>query len=135
MKKIITVFTLSFLLSSCFEEKADPEFMNETVWSSYTSGTAVSDGGIKYSYMETHTLTFSKKTYVHTLDRQETEGDGKTYYPVGEETIEGTYAVSYPEIIMTEKNQESLGTVSLEGMLIVDRGNELPLVYHKMKNK
>ncbi|MDR1344449.1 MAG: hypothetical protein LBJ39_03760 [Tannerellaceae bacterium] len=135
MKKIIILFVLSFLLFSCFEEKASSDFMNGTEWNSNALGTDVKPDGMKYSYIETHTLRFDKNVYVHILDRQETVGEDSHYIPVGKDTIDGVYIVRYPEIIMTEKGQEKLATVSLDGVLVVDRGNDQPLFYYKRRNK
>ncbi|MDR1091241.1 MAG: hypothetical protein LBL79_09215 [Prevotella sp.] len=133
MKKMIILLVLPFLLPSCFEEKVVPGFMNETVWGSNILGTAVRDG-VEYSYMEIHTLTFTANTFIHTLDRKETEGkDDTSYKDARKEEIEGTYVVDYPEIIMTENSRKIVGTLSPDGVLIVDKGYDQPLIFIKKK--
>ncbi|MDR1259650.1 MAG: hypothetical protein LBK65_10325 [Tannerellaceae bacterium] len=133
MKKIIILLVLPFILPSCFDEKAAPGFMNETVWGSNILGTAVRDG-VEYSYMEIHTLTFSDKTFIHLLDRKETERkDGTSYKDAIKEEIEGTYVLDYPEITMTENGQKIAGTLSPDGVLIVDKWYDQSLIFIKKK--
>ncbi|MDR1499745.1 MAG: hypothetical protein LBI58_02060 [Tannerellaceae bacterium] len=132
MEKIIILLALPFLLSSCFEEEPLPGFMNKTIWSSYILGTDTDENG-QYSYKETHSLKFGEKTYVHTMERQETEGGGSYYKPVLQDTILGTYVIDYPEIIMTENGREMIGTMSIDGVMVVDRENKQRLFFSKNK--
>jgi hypothetical protein len=129
MKKVIVLFVLPFFLFSCFEEEASPDFLNNTVWGVQNSG-AVNDGDkLLYSFMEIHTLTFSKNTFTHSINRKETEGTGSSFHDIKNEQTEGTYTVKYPEIILTSKTYVRVGTLAAN-VLIVDTGNvDQPLFF------
>jgi hypothetical protein len=123
MKKVIVLFVLPFFLFSCFEEEASPDFLDNTVWSIQNSG-AVNDGDkLLYSYMEIHTLTFSKNTFTYSVNRKETEGTGSSFHDTKNDQTTGTYTVKYPEIILTSETYVKLGTLT-SNVLMVETGNE-----------
>ncbi|MDR2118614.1 MAG: hypothetical protein LBP25_03665 [Tannerellaceae bacterium] len=122
-KKIYLLIPFLFFLS-CFEEEPVPGFLKETTWVSYKTGSIYEGGKYKYSYMETHTLTFSQNTFTYTLIRRETVGNGMSYEDREGKEADGTYRVKYPNVYFTSDNYERSGHLSINafgaGVLVVD---------------
>ena len=135
MKKLIMLFVLPFSLQSCFEEEANPDFLNNTVWEINSSGAVHEGDRFLYSFLETHTLTFSKKTFTYSINRKETEGASSSYQEKKNEMTQGTYTVKYPEITLTSETYVRIGTLSAN-VLIMDTGNaDQFLLFTRKKTK
>jgi hypothetical protein len=122
--KNLYLLTFSFLLASCFEEEPVSGFLTETTWIDYKSGSVYENDKYLYSYMETHTLTFGKSTFIYKLNRKETVGNGPSYKDKLNEQVEGTYAVKYPNLYLSAEAYERTGYLSITssgmGVLTID---------------
>jgi hypothetical protein len=127
------LFALSFLLSSCFEEEANPGFLNNTVWEINSSGAVHEGDKFLYSFLETHTLTFSKSAFTYSINRKETEGASSLYQEKKNEQTQGTYAVKYPEITLTSETYVRMGVLSANVLIMYTNDVDQPLFFTRKK--
>ncbi|MDR1555569.1 MAG: hypothetical protein LBS88_00885 [Tannerellaceae bacterium] len=134
MNKAIVLFVLTFLLLSCFEEEATSDFLNETVWVSNNSGAVLDGDKFLYSFIEIHTLTFSKNTFTYSFNRKETEGSSSSYNEKRDELTEGSYSVKYPEITLASVTYVKVCTLS-SNTLTMNTGDDSQPLYFIRKTK